>query len=452
MAPSSNSSNSSSDSLLAAAFEESIRIQRLQEHADRELELDRIETEERVLEESRRTFLNRALEVENEDEAEMRLAMERSAADERERVARREREREERARLDRDFGSGGSRSQRHRERYGSSHARHRGSNEDVPGSAGSGASRQTQRDQRRQCTAPHHGSDSPPSSSSQDNTPQARVPHVSGRRQRDVDQILDTLIEEEAAEEAIRNMGHRHHLEPRAQYQQPGQGQFQERRSRAAEGSRHYPRQGRSHAAVQRENNQSSRSGLEAAHEQMSMGERPRRTNSDRSGMGTQADPTPGRHRHNNRRHQQPNQTSRGSRNGSPGPSSYSLSEILSRSRADAYPTHAPFTEAGLEFNHHELQAAINASAEQGRDPDEEAVERNRDCPTYEEACEMARYKPRRGDRYVFQGPNSVTIEGDEEENKPNVRLEIVGEMDLVDAMRVANRGRNRNGTNPTDI
>lgn len=116
---------------------------------------------------------------------------------------------------------------------------------------------------------------------------------------------------------------------------------------------------------------------------------------------------------------------------------SYSLDDILARSRTQSFPT-GPFTEDGLEFNHDELQAAINASAEQHRDEDEEAVQRSAGIPTYEEACAAQKYRAPEGSRYVFQGPSSVTVEEGEGERK----LEVVGEMDLGEAMRVANRGR----------
>ncbi|PGH03534.1 hypothetical protein AJ80_08667 [Polytolypa hystricis UAMH7299] len=125
-------------------------------------------------------------------------------------------------------------------------------------------------------------------------------------------------------------------------------------------------------------------------------------------------------------------------------PADYSLDEILARSRQESYPA-GPFTEEGLESNHDELQAAINASAEQHRNEEEEAVERSKGIPTYEEACASQRYRPPRGGRYVFQGPNSVTLPvdgGDGDLGSPEqcIKLEVVGDMDLAEAMRIANK------------
>ena len=103
----------------------------------------------------------------------------------------------------------------------------------------------------------------------------------------------------------------------------------------------------------------------------------------------------------------------------------------------------AEFTEEGLEFNFEELQAAINESAEQHRDEDEEAIRRNQGCPTYGEACAMQIYDARPGETYVFQGPSPVTLGG--ETGRP-MELEVVGEMDVQDALRIANRD-SRSGT-----
>ncbi|KAK2795400.1 hypothetical protein FQN52_005165 [Onygenales sp. PD_12] len=123
-----------------------------------------------------------------------------------------------------------------------------------------------------------------------------------------------------------------------------------------------------------------------------------------------------------------------------PAPADYDEEEILARSRREAFPT-GPFTEEGEEFNHHQLQSAINESAGQGRDEDEEAIERNRGVPTYEEACAMERYKAPHGKKYVFQGPSSVTLEG--ENGNPGVTMKVTGDMDLGVALKIANGGTN---------
>lgn len=464
MPPQSNhSSNSSNDSLLARAFEESIRLQRHQEHSTRERELRELQREEHVLEESRRTFLNRALEEENEEEAQLRLAMERSATDEQDRAERRAREREERTRLDREFGSGGSSSAMRSERPGGGgqNGGRGASNETAPAPV---ASPSSQREGHRQRTTRHDSiNSSSPLPPLLESAPQENLPPASGRQRRNANGTVDASLEGLGAREALENRENRHHPQSRAQDSSSETGRFQERPSRAAEAPAHNSRQGRrNHEATQSrgptENNTMSRRntissqsreiGPETSSERMPAVGPPRRTNSER--LGTMPPfqvpgPNPERRRQRYPRHQRPNPTDRGTGGPPPGPSSYTLPEILARSRRDAYQTNAPFTENGLEFNHHELQAAINASADQGRDPDEEAVERNLDCPTYEEACAMRKYKPRRGDSYVFQGPNAIMIEGDEDRDSPNVRMEIVGEMDLAEAMRVANGGRNRN-------
>ncbi|KAL2375046.1 hypothetical protein BDBG_06031 [Blastomyces gilchristii SLH14081] len=115
----------------------------------------------------------------------------------------------------------------------------------------------------------------------------------------------------------------------------------------------------------------------------------------------------------------------------------YSLDEVLVRSRHDSFPT--GLTSAAVEeLNHAEMQAAINESAGgRCRDEDEEAIRRNRGVPTYTEAVYMKRYGAPRGRRYVFQGPSSVTFEG---EGGGKMRWEIVGDMDLGEALRAANR------------
>lgn len=121
-------------------------------------------------------------------------------------------------------------------------------------------------------------------------------------------------------------------------------------------------------------------------------------------------------------------------------PADYSLNDVLAQSRNESYST-APFSEEGEESNHDELQAAISESAEQERDEEAEAIQRNRGVPTYQEACAAPRLRAPRGAKYTFQGPSSVVSEdeegggGDGEGRK----LEIVGDMDLNEAMRVAN-------------
>ncbi|KAK2739045.1 hypothetical protein FQN57_006727 [Myotisia sp. PD_48] len=124
-------------------------------------------------------------------------------------------------------------------------------------------------------------------------------------------------------------------------------------------------------------------------------------------------------------------------------PEGYSLEDILARSRAQSYPT-APFTEEGVESNHDELQRAINESAEQHRDEEEEAIQRSAGIPTYEEACKMRKYPAPAGMRYSFQGPK--TIELNNGSGNGPTKLEIVGDMDLGEAMRVANGNRTGRG------
>ncbi|KAI1931144.1 hypothetical protein LOZ65_001343 [Ophidiomyces ophidiicola] len=120
-----------------------------------------------------------------------------------------------------------------------------------------------------------------------------------------------------------------------------------------------------------------------------------------------------------------------------PDPNAYFLADILARSRADAF-SRGPFRpdDADPVFDAG-LQAAINASANQARDEDEEAVQRSRGVPTYQEACRMPRYQAPRGARYVFQGPRGpgASAEG---------AVKIVGDMDLREAMKVANQNVNR--------
>ncbi|EER37243.1 predicted protein [Histoplasma capsulatum var. duboisii H88] len=128
---------------------------------------------------------------------------------------------------------------------------------------------------------------------------------------------------------------------------------------------------------------------------------------------------------------------SRVNRNPLPSIMSYSLDEILSRSRRDAFPT-GFYTPAVEERNNVELQAAINESAGgRYRDEEEEAIRRSRDIPTYPEAVFMKFYPAPRGRRYVFQGPSSVTFDG---EGGEKVQWEIVGDMDLGEAVGIANK------------
>lgn len=460
---SSDSSDSSSDSYLARAFEESIRLQRHQEHSNRERDLRQRQQEESVLQESRRTFVDRALQEQNEEQEQLRLAIERSAADEQERAARRLRDREERARLDREFGSGGSRSAMRAERQGGQDSSGGARDEPAPAPVAP-LPRQREEHRRRTSRSNFTNIHSSPLSPPLESTPPANRSAANGRRRRNTNRAVDDVFQDGfVAREVLDHRENQYRRQYRAQDSTTEADRFQERPSSAAESPARVPRQRRmNHGATQngsynenitifRRNTNPSQSrglGLEAPGGQMPEIAPPRRTNSDRPGAMPPfqgPDPNSERFHHRYRRHRNPDPTDIGRRGPPPGPSSYDLSEILARSRREAYPTNAPFTEAGLEFNHHELQAAINESAEQGRDPDEEAIERNLDCPTYEEACVMRRYKPRRGDRYVFQGPNAITIEGDEGRNKPDVRMEIVGEMDLAEAMRVANHGRDRN-------
>ena len=126
-------------------------------------------------------------------------------------------------------------------------------------------------------------------------------------------------------------------------------------------------------------------------------------------------------------------------------PANYSLEDVLALSRNDSYST-APFTEEGEEFNHDELQAAINESAQQDRDEEAEAIQRNAGIPTYEEACAAPKLRAPRGARYTFQGAsNTVTLEDGEGQESGSgggggeKKLEVVGDMDLNEAMKVAN-------------
>lgn len=111
-------------------------------------------------------------------------------------------------------------------------------------------------------------------------------------------------------------------------------------------------------------------------------------------------------------------------------PGHYSLADVLRQSMRDT--SGAAAQEEG--FNRGELEAAIAASAEQNRDEEQEAIERNSGIPTYEEACAAPVYRAPRGARYVFQGP--CKVEGED----GRAVMEVVGEMDLGEALRVANR------------
>lgn len=97
----------------------------------------------------------------------------------------------------------------------------------------------------------------------------------------------------------------------------------------------------------------------------------------------------------------------------------------------------APPQEEG--FNRDELAAAIAASAQQNRDEEQEAIDRNTGVPTYQEACAAPMHRPPRGVRYKFQGPNKA-------EMKDGCTVEIVGEMDLEQALKIANRNVRRQG------
>ncbi|WEW61841.1 hypothetical protein PRK78_007338 [Emydomyces testavorans] len=126
-------------------------------------------------------------------------------------------------------------------------------------------------------------------------------------------------------------------------------------------------------------------------------------------------------------------------------PAAYSLDEIYARSLNDAFPR-GPFRPRGADAVFEAaLQAAINESAQQTRDEEEEAVRRSRGVPTYEEACRMPRYRAPRGATYVFQGPKEVVIENGNGEGE-EMRVKVVGEMDLAEAMRVANQNFRQGG------
>ncbi|EFR03347.1 hypothetical protein MGYG_06344 [Nannizzia gypsea CBS 118893] len=123
-------------------------------------------------------------------------------------------------------------------------------------------------------------------------------------------------------------------------------------------------------------------------------------------------------------------------------PAAYSLQDIVARSVRETW-SGAPLTEATQESNDYQLQRAINESAEQHRDEDEEAVRRSRGIPTYEEACASVRYRPPPGMRYSFQGPDVIEVP---RENGPPTKLKIVGDMDLGEAMSVANQRLKKRG------
>ncbi|EGE07292.1 hypothetical protein TEQG_06201 [Trichophyton equinum CBS 127.97] len=116
-------------------------------------------------------------------------------------------------------------------------------------------------------------------------------------------------------------------------------------------------------------------------------------------------------------------------------PSNYRVRDVLRRSRREFH------ARAAAEDFDSDLQRAINESAEQHRDEEEEAVQRSRGIPTYEEACASVRYRPQPGMRYTFQGPEVIEIP---RENGPPTKLSIVGDMDLGEAMRIANQRVNR--------
>ncbi|EFE37184.1 hypothetical protein TRV_08165 [Trichophyton verrucosum HKI 0517] len=116
-------------------------------------------------------------------------------------------------------------------------------------------------------------------------------------------------------------------------------------------------------------------------------------------------------------------------------PTNYRVRDVIRRSRREFH-ARAAATEAGEGFDS-DLQRAINESAEQHRDEEEEAVQRSRGIPTYEEACASVRYRPSPGMRYSFQGPEVIEIP---RENGPPTKLSIVGDMDLGEAMRIANQ------------
>ncbi|EGD90247.2 uncharacterized protein TERG_06474 [Trichophyton rubrum CBS 118892] len=109
--------------------------------------------------------------------------------------------------------------------------------------------------------------------------------------------------------------------------------------------------------------------------------------------------------------------------------------DVLRRSRRE-FQARAAAAQAAHDFDN-DMQRAINESAEQHRDEEEEAVQRSRGIPTYEEACASVRYRAPPGMRYSFQGPEVIEIP---RENGPPTKLSIVGDMDLGEAMRIANQ------------
>ncbi|OAL74021.1 hypothetical protein A7D00_2050 [Trichophyton violaceum] len=109
--------------------------------------------------------------------------------------------------------------------------------------------------------------------------------------------------------------------------------------------------------------------------------------------------------------------------------------DVLRRSRRK-FQARAAAAQAAHDFDN-DMQRAINESAEQHRDEEEEAVQRSRGIPTYEEACASVRYRAPPGMRYSFQGPEVIEIP---RENGPPTKLSIVGYMDLGEAMRIANQ------------
>ena len=110
-------------------------------------------------------------------------------------------------------------------------------------------------------------------------------------------------------------------------------------------------------------------------------------------------------------------------------PGHYDLEDVLRMSLQDT--SAAPPEEDG--FNRDELAAAIAESANQQRDEEQEAIDRNQGIPTYKEACKAPIYRAPKGAKYKFQGPSKTELEG-------GFTMEIVGEMDLATALKIANK------------
>ncbi|PGG98532.1 hypothetical protein AJ79_08846 [Helicocarpus griseus UAMH5409] len=384
----------SDDEMLAKAFQESLQLHEEHQRSLEAAERRQLEEEERILRESEAAADATQWSRHHDDEEQLRLVLERSVADEEEaRNLRRRAQLEERARLDRLFGSGS------------------GSRDNIGMSQGDRSVTHTQvgADRRVLQNSPLH--DEP----EEDEHRWNRMPlqadslwHTSdapGRR--------TSQAGESRSNRAI-STGWPTEDNPRRQTtpaltaaRQPRQSESQTRvHSEVAAGAR----RNTSPAACRQD---SIRPGITQALRTLSSGRGWRRQNTISASTASRIRPASAL-------------------------TDYSLDDILARSRRDAYATGAP-TESVEELNDMELQAAINESAGgQTRDEEEEAIQRNRGIPTYEEACRMPMFGAPRGKRYVFQGPCWVDLDAGEGNGK--VRWEIVGSMDLGEAIRVANR------------